>query len=69
MSGKPLTVLWAYQLAMASESTGEGTVAVSLPAELDDWLDERAAALAFETALARHGIPVEEDLEPLQAAD
>jgi len=45
MSGKPLTVLWAYQLAMASESTGEGTVAVSLPAELDDWLDERAAAL------------------------
>ncbi len=29
---------------MASESTEE-TVTVSLPAELDDWLDERAAAL------------------------
>jgi len=30
---------------MASESTEEETVTVSLPAELDDWLDERAAAL------------------------
>ncbi|MFC7133404.1 MULTISPECIES: hypothetical protein [Salinibaculum] len=30
---------------MASESTEEGTVTVNLPAELEDWLDERAAAL------------------------
>ena len=32
-------------MAMASESTEEETVTVSLPAELDDWLDERAGAL------------------------
>lgn len=30
---------------MASESTEAGTVTVNLPAELDDWLDERAATL------------------------
>lgn len=30
---------------MASESTEEETVTVSLPAELDDWLDERAGEL------------------------
>lgn len=30
---------------MASEPTEEETMTVSLPAELDDWLDERAAAL------------------------
>lgn len=30
---------------MASESTEEETLSVTLPAELDDWLEERAAAL------------------------
>jgi chromosome segregation ATPase len=30
---------------MASEPSEEGQVTVSLPAELDDWLDDRAAAL------------------------
>jgi uncharacterized protein YukE len=30
---------------MASESTGEATVTVSLPPELDDWLDERATEM------------------------
>ncbi len=33
---------------MASESTDDGSVTVSLPADLDDWLDERAAELDLD---------------------
>lgn len=33
---------------MASESTEEGAVTVELPPELDEWLDERAAALGVD---------------------
>jgi hypothetical protein len=33
---------------MSSESTDEQTVTVELPAELDEWLDEQAAALGLD---------------------